>query len=185
MGTPLPPPTGSTPPHVRPATAADAPVIAEIQRAAWAERHALTAPGALPDAHDAESAWREAIAVANEGTPHLVLVAIDAGHVVGYLASTEATDPDAAPDEVEITDIGVRSDAAGEGHGSRLLAAWHDFARDAGATGAVAWVAVHDEHLRGLLQATGFTPDGARARLDLDGSGEVTVLFARLACALD
>jgi hypothetical protein len=56
-----------------------------------------------------------------------------------------------------------------EGHGSRLLAAVVDVLRPEGVAELVCWAAPGSP-LEGLLESTGWAPDGATRELDADGS---------------
>ncbi|BDA63299.1 GNAT family N-acetyltransferase [Actinomyces capricornis] len=132
--------------------------------------------------------WREA--VTSPPTPqHRVLVATQDGQVVGLLgmAPTRAADgeeprpgaPTGAGDDganpggaqeaqetaAEITALGVAPEHQLHGHGSRLLAAAVDLARQDGASALVAWSVRGDESLTRLLQAVGMAPTGAHRRL--------------------
>lgn len=131
--------------------------------------------------------WREA--VSSPPSPrHRVLVATQDGEVVGLLgmapahvadddgsrtaASTAAAGEDSAgPADAqqvtaaEITALGVAPEHQLHGHGSRLLAAAVDLARQDGASALVAWSVRGDESLTRLLQAVGMAPTGAHRRL--------------------
>lgn len=169
---------------VRAATSTDAASLAELQHDAWLARYALVLPPeVLADEPTSTDAWRSVCESGDARSDTLVLVAVSDDTIVGVLASVPATDPDLADEGwVEIAELAVAADHVGEGHGSRLLAAWADLSRDSGTTtGGVMWIHAADDDLRGLLGAAGFAADGAHRTLDLRGDGTVTVRMIRLA----
>lgn len=173
---------------VRLATATDAPTLAKLQQDSRAARYALLLPPEALTANDESVANWERLCQAADADGHtLALMAVDDAEVVGILASIPATDPDLPDREwVEIAELAVADGHTGEGHGSRLLAAWADLCRDSPATvGGIMWVPASDDELRGLLTAAGFAPDGAHRTLDLHGDGTVTVRMLRFASLLN
>lgn len=171
---------------VRVAQPDDAEAVAHVQAAAWAQRFATTVPpGELPGADALLPHWQEVLGrpVAD---PHdgLVLVATEDEQVVGVLAAGPSSDDDAVAEECEITELTVHPDAAGAGHGSRLLTAWADLSAPAGVTAGRIWLTAADDELRGLLSAAGFAADGATSTLDLRGDGTVLVQLHRYAVGL-
>lgn len=151
---------------VRAADPRDADAIGRLQARAWAENHAA-ALGAQVTAIDAENMariWADAIS----GPPtaaHRVLVARDGEEVVGFAA----TAPDGSA--TEIVALEVDPARTGLGHGSRLLAACVDLARDGGAGSILCWVLEDDGARAGFLRAAGLAPDGVRRTLDIAGRG--------------
>lgn len=122
-------------------------------------------------------------AVAEPPSPeHHVLVATTAQAdaesrtVVGLLslAPTQSMDAEGHVDEtgvhaVEVTALGVEPAYQRRGHGSRLLAAAVDLARQDGARALVAWAVRGDESVSRLLTSVGMAPTGAHRVL---GVGE-------------
>ena len=113
---------------------------------------------------------------------HHVLVATTAQadavsrKVVGLLglAPTQSMDAEGQVDEagvqaVEVTALGVEPASQRRGHGSRLLAAAVDLARQDGARALVAWAVRGDESVNRLLSSVGMAPTGAHRVL---GVGE-------------
>ena len=148
--------TGSADVSVRPATPADAASIARVQLVTWRTAFADLLPAEVLDAWDGDTAaetWRAAI-----GTPpspgHTVLVAVDAGAVVGFAAT--APDGDAR----EVTVLLVEPRWGRRGHGSRLLAAVADLARAAGTKTLTSWLAEQDAVTSRFLQTAGWAPAG-------------------------
>ena len=122
-------------------------------------------------------------AVAEPPSPeHHVLVATTAQAdaasrtVVGLLglAPTQSMDAEGHLDEagvqaVEVTALGVEPASQRRGHGSRLLAAAVDLARQDGARALVAWAVRGDQSVSRLLSSVGRAPTGAHRVL---GVGE-------------
>jgi GNAT superfamily N-acetyltransferase len=178
---------------VRPATPADAAAIGQLQLAAWRADYADLLPAdtlAATSADDLASSWREAI-TAPPSDRHRVLVAVagvdgaaTGGPVSGFAAYGPSDDPDLdAARTAEIYALTVAPEAVGHGHGSRLLAACADLLREAGFTLVECWVLLGDDRLRGFLQKTGWTPDGAYRDLD-PGDGRPPARSVRLHAAL-
>lgn len=162
---------------VRPARAADAPEIGRIQVATWhwGYREILPADvlAALTEAAAAE-AWRTAITRPPTGQHH-VLVAAEAGHVVGFTAfgpSDEREDGDPEEPTVEVATLLVEPRWQRRGHGSRLTAALADLVRPDGPARVVVWIPEADTASREFLIGAGWAPDGLARALDT-GSGEL------------
>jgi GNAT superfamily N-acetyltransferase len=121
------------------------------------------------------AAWRTAV-TAPPSADHTVLVAVDAGTVVGFAAT--------APDEQarEVTVILVEPRWGRRGHGSRLLAAVADLARDAGTTSLTTWLPEQDAVTSRFLEATGWAPEGGVRLLE---SGDDVVRQLRWHTRLD
>lgn len=139
--------------------------------------------------------WESAV-TAPPSRQHHVLVATQDDDIVGLLglAPTELTTDDgtdgtaadtgsadarntagserapAAEQVAEITALGVAPDRQRRGHGSRLLAAAVDIARQDGATMLAAWTVRGDESLARLLTQAGLKPTGSHRTLPV-GSG--------------
>ena len=171
---------------VRVANEGDAEAIAAVQAAAWAQRFALALPpDELPDSEALAAQWQEGLTgPCDQPLTGLVLVATAGGEVVGVLAAGPTADDDRVEGEVEITELAVAPEFAGDGHGSRLVTAWADLSAPAGVKAGRIWLSDQDVELRGLLGAAGFAPDGARSTLDLRGDGSITVDLARHAVGL-
>ena len=167
---------------VRAAGAADAPAVAAVQAAAWAQTFAGGLPPEVIDllvGPDAVEQWRRAAAEPPSGR-HRLLVAETAGDVVGFAAVGPAADADLdAHTAAELMAIGVLPGRTGEGHGSRLVNASVDHLRGDGFATAYVWLTDADP-LRPFLESAGWAADGARRSLDLHGDGEVLVDQLRL-----
>jgi GNAT superfamily N-acetyltransferase len=153
---------------VRRAIAADARDITRIQAEAWRPYALLLSNDAAAtfDATGAESEWRASI----ESPPtaqHRVFVALLAGRPVGFAASAPARDEDLTADrDGELLALHVLPGHTRGGHGSRLMAAVVDSARDDGLDQLVCWVFAADDPMRLFLQACGWDADGSTRDLD-------------------
>ena len=153
---------------VRPATPEDDGAITRTQLRAWRSSHAEVLGAATLEGLDVavvRERWAAAIA-APPSARHRVLVACDGAQVVGVAAS--------APVEagVEILTLEVDPEHQRGGHGSRLLAACVDLAREDGADHVQTWVLQGDAAREQFLASAGLGPDGARRELVADGGGE-------------
>ena len=151
--------TGSADASVRPARPSDAAEIARIQAVTWRTAYRAVLPSELLDEWDEAAATaRWHAAVSTPPTPgHGVLVALERQTVVGFaaygppeLSADERPDP--AGPTTEISTLLVEPRWGRRGHGSRLLAAVADLARDGGAARLQTWVLEPDRGLRRLLR---------------------------------
>lgn len=151
---------------VRPAVPGDDATITRVQLRAWRLSHARALGDEVLEGLDA-AAVREQWARAIEAPPspaHRVLVACDGPRVVGFAATAPAGD-----DAVEVLALEVDPDHQKGGHGSRLLAACVDLAREDGARSVVTWVLDEDPAREQFLAGSGLGPDGAERALTTDG----------------
>lgn len=162
----------------------DAPAVGLVQAAVWADAFtdvlepevlaACTGPAFA-------SAWRASLA-----TPparHALLVARAGVQVVGFVAFGPSDDEDANDATAELLVLGVHPDARRVGHGSRLLNAAVDTARDLGFTWLNAWVPIPAEPARALLVGAGLASDRARRERVVGADGR-TLLEVRLGAGL-
>ncbi len=175
---------------VRPATGLDAAPIAQIQARTMAatlrasvgnlsdEVAAMLTPAAFA------TSWNQAI-TAPPSPDHHVLVAVEEGIIVGFGAlvptalrmeqeadtctqeweypSHTASDASLTVAEISALDVAPRYHRAG--HGSRLLAALTDLAREGGATTIQAWILSGDESRTRFFDSAGFAPSTLRRTL--------------------
>jgi len=144
---------------VRFATPADAAGIGRTQSRAWRQDYAEQLP---PDA----LAALEPEAVAAEWTPVLhgasggvVLVAVDADHICGFLAYEKRHEC------AEIHALVVDPDFRNNGHASRLMSAFADQIRDSSTRDALMWCPAADDALQTFLTSCGWAADGASRTL--------------------
>lgn len=174
---------------MRPARPADAAAIARVQGITWRTAYRSVLPAAVIDGWDDEAAteaWRAA--VLTPPTPaHGVVVAVERQDVVGFaafgpaqLADGEPADPDGPT--TEIATLLVEPRWGRRGHGSRLLAAVADLARDTGARQLQTWLPEEDRVSARFFESAGWAPQGWVRTLD---TGAVPLREVRWHAALD
>lgn len=154
---------------VRLARVSDATAIARVQAAALSISYRDLLPARAVARFDEEAArvaWTAAISA--PPTPkHRVFVALSKADVVGFAAVGPGADDDLDPEaDAELFALHIDPSAFREGHGSRLMHAVADHARDDGFARLVMWVFAADDALRGFLHAAGWGPDGSTRDLD-------------------
>lgn len=165
--------------HVRPARPDDAEEIARIQLAIWRTAYARVVPDRVIAGVGDEFAvarWRAAV-TSPPSRRHRVLVAQEQQWTVGFAAFGPADEDDLAGavglDPATTIAVGallVEPRWGRRGHGSRLLAAAVDLAREAGAATAVTWTLEADQASRSFYRSAGWEPDGTGRALDMDGT---------------
>ena len=171
--------TGSADVSVRPAAPADAASIAHVQLVTWRTAFGSLLPAGVLDAWDESAAgesWRAAIG-APPSPDHTVVVALDAGTVVGFAATAPA-----GGGTRELAVLLVEPRWGRRGHGSRLLAAVADLARASGATTLTTWLPEQDTVTSRFLETTGWALEGATRLLE---SGDEAVRQLRWHTRLD
>ena len=155
---------------VRLATTDDAATIASIQADALRLNYSALLPEAAVAEFDLSAAtngWTTAIS-SPPSPRHRVFVAVDLVGVVGFAASAPATDADLDPErDAELPAFHVAPGNTRLGHGSRLMAAIVDHARDDGVSQLVTWVFAADDPMRMFLRDNGWEPDGSTRDLDV------------------
>lgn len=161
--------------------------IARIQADTWQQAYAKVLPAAVlaavtPDA--VEPGWRTAVRTPPSAAHH-VFVALEGQWRVGFAAvgpdaDRQPTDPDPEA-TAAITALLVEPRWGRRGHGSRLLAAIADTARNAGLTRLVAWVPAADTASLEFYRGAGWAADGVARTLD---TGAGTVAEMRLHATL-
>lgn len=152
---------------VRPAAPGDEAAITRAQLRAWRLSHGRALGEDLLESLDAalvREQWAQAI-TAPPSTGHRVLVACDGPRVVGFAATAPVE-----PDGVEVLALEVDPDHQKGGHGSRLLAACVDLAREDGARSISTWVLDDDPAREQFLAGSGLGPDGTERALTADGA---------------
>jgi GNAT superfamily N-acetyltransferase len=170
---PFPRFSGTADVSVRPARAADAPAIALVQVVTWRAAYASLLPAEVLEDWDEDAATRTwHAAVVSPPTPaHGVLVALEGDAVVGFAAygppEVDPGDPPApAGPTTEVAALLVEPRWGRRGHGSRLLAAVADVARDTGAARLQVWLPEQDRVSAGFFESAGWAPDGWVRTLD-------------------
>ncbi len=119
------------------------------------------------DVADATANWSAAITTPPSHRHH-VLVALDPAGVVGFAAIAPPTDDDLDPEsDAELLALHVAPAQVRRGHGSRLMAAAVDHARDDGVSRLVSWVFAADDPMRMFLRENGWDADGSTRDLDV------------------
>lgn len=155
---------------VRPAVPEDDAAVTRVQLRAWRVSHAEVLGADALEALDV-SAVREQWATAITAPPspaHRVLVACDGPRVVGVAATAPTEDGG-----TEVLALEVDPDHQQGGHGSRLLAACVDLAREDGARHVVTWVVDGDPARERFLAGSGLGPDGGERQLTTAGGSTV------------
>ncbi|WP_369130228.1 GNAT family N-acetyltransferase [Modestobacter roseus] len=164
---PFPGPRGRADVSVRPAVADDAEAIARVQVVTWRTAYREVLPAAVLDGWDdtaAADTWRRSIATP-PSPAHRVLVAQERDVTVGLAACAPAEDATGLG-LLEIVALAVEPRWGRRGHGSRLLAAVADTARDLSAPGLTMWLATADAVTARFLTGAGWAHDGATRTLD-------------------
>jgi GNAT superfamily N-acetyltransferase len=158
---------GAAAASVRPARPADATAIGAVQVRCWRREYAGVLPAGLLEGlrgDEFAAPWHTAV-TAPPSPRHAVLVACAGQAVVGFAALAPSADGAASATDAELVALEVDPVHQRAGHGSRLLAAVADTARDHGFTALRAWVPAASEARRAFLTSAGPSPDGARRRL--------------------
>lgn len=163
---------------VRAAGPADAGEVGRIQVDTWRTAYAEVLPAPVLDGltvDDAAAAWAAAI-TAPPSLRHHVLVALEQQWLVGFAALGPADELQAEDPSPETTGavaaLLVEPRWGRRGHGSRLLAAVVDHAREDGLTRLVVWIPEGDQATRAFLESAGWAVDGLVRALDT-GAGEL------------
>lgn len=172
---------------VRPARPVDAAEVARIQIETWRAGYtAILPPSALESlsTHAAQDVWHASIATPPTAR-HRVLIAREQQWCVGFVAFGPADD--VQPDDPEpaltiaLGPLLVEPRWGRRGHGSRLLAAATDQAREDGMARAIVWIPEGDTSSRAFFLSAGWAPDGLTRAWET-GDGELREL--RLHCSL-
>lgn len=150
---------------VRPARAADVAEIARIQIDTWRAAYADFLPTEALAAVTTDLATAQWTAAVHDAPSpqHRVLVAQERDSVVGFAAAEP--DPD-DPDAEVIAIMLVEPRWGRRGHGSRMLAAVVDLARQDGVQRLTAWVFERDRASVGFYESAGWSRDGWTRTLD-------------------
>jgi len=169
--------TGTADASVRRARPADAPEIARVQAVTWRTAYRAMLPLEVLDEWDGAAStavWHAAITA--PPTPgHGVLVAVERDTVVGFAAYGPAEltgdeEPHPAGPTTEVSTLLVEPRWGRRGHGSRLLAAVADLARETGTARLQVWLLEPDTVSAGFFESAGWAPDGWARTLDTGGT---------------
>lgn len=157
---------------VRAARRDDAADIARIQRDIWVNDYSALMRQQIeyPDLDALAKVWSAAV----ESRDGRVLVATAEDQVVGFAAVAQID-----ADVEEIDPLHIASDYRHAGHGTRLLRAIADTAKERGITTLSTWALEGDHAWISLLNDSGFglTPD--QRTLDFNGDGQIVLVQHR------
>lgn len=143
---------------VRLARPEDAEHVAHVQQSTWSQAYASLVGELDVPLEQLAAVWLHAIE-APPSREHRLLVALEAGAVVGFAASEPVSDA-----EVELTALMVEPRWGRRGHGSRLVQAcvehWSSFSL------ASSWVFEADTAMSSFLESAGWAFDGLARGLD-------------------
>ena len=162
---------------VRLARTSDVDDLASVQIRAWTSDFAQVLPTealAALDPGDVALEWARGLL---QPGGHRLLVALVGNVVIGYTALGPSSDPDTQSGTGEVLALEVDPDHRGVGHGSRLLAAVVDTARESQLTDLTLWVPLAAEKRRSFFMHAGWGPDTAYRDLD---AGVTTIREVRL-----
>jgi L-amino acid N-acyltransferase YncA len=165
--------------EIRPATPEDARAIAEVHVASWRWAYRDILPAAVLDGLSVEARadmWASVLAEARERS--VVLVATDAGALVGFGSAGPSREPDAADATAELFTLYLLEAATGRGTGRALFAAVLEAVRDLGYERAVLWVLEANEPTRRFYEAAGWRDDAARDLYEIAGHAYPEVRYA-------
>lgn len=157
---------------IRPATAADAPGIAEVHVASWR----ATYEGLLPDAFLASLSveqrtadWRQYIGEERYST----IVAARADRIIGFSNYGPSRDEDGDASTGEVNAIYLDPSEWGRGVGRELWLRSSRALSEAGFQTITLWVLDSNERARRFYEQAGFTVDGATKVERTDGGVEL------------
>lgn len=151
---------------VRTARETDLVGIATVHTAAWQVAYRGIVPDQVLDGLDVERRLEGLRSFMEENLDFQVLVAEQAGDVVGFVGVGPAQDPEAGTNTGEVYAIYVDPDRWGQGIGRALLHAGHDALSTAGFCDAVLWVLQENSRSRRFYEQAGWFNDGQAKRED-------------------
>ncbi len=157
---------------IRRAQVSDARAIATVHVRSWQAAYRGLLPQDYLDGLDPgprSVRWERALAEL-DWPRRGVLVAEDAGQVVGFATLVPSRDQDLDPATVgEISAIYLRPAAWGQGHGRALMGAALDALGQAAYGDAALWVLDTNDRARRFYEAGGWRPDGAAKQEERPG----------------
>ena len=148
---------------IRPATLDDAHTIAEIHVAGWRAAYRGVMPQvflANLSTEQREASWRAAI---ERGEPR-ILVAVELGSVVGWIAFGRCRDSDQSLDTGEISAVYANPEHWSRGVGRSLWLAARVAMLAAGFSRVTLWILAANERACRFYQVAGFTEDSCPHR---------------------
>jgi ribosomal protein S18 acetylase RimI-like enzyme len=162
---------------VRRATASDAPAIGRVHVRAWQAAYRGQMPEEYLDGLRPEdrTAYWEAV-LAREDLRGVVLVAEQAGEVVGFAAAGPSRDPEGAG---ELYAINLDPGHWGTGAGRALLEAAQEELARLGFAESVLWVLPGNTRARRFYEAAGWADDGSERTSEVFGIALAEVRYRR------
>ena len=160
--------------HIRPAGVEDAPGIAEVHVASWRWAYAEVFPPDVLEGlgvEDRERMWRDVVPRGG------VVVAEEAGRIVGFASIGPVVDGDARERTSELFAIYVAPHATGTGLGRSLLEHATEVMRMSGSRRAILWVLGANASARGFYEAAGWAWDGTTEAYEIGGVGYPIVRY--------
>ena len=143
---------------VRPGGYDDCPAVARTQVAAWRAGYPGVVPDDVLDRLDVAERVRRWLELVHRGVR--LLVADDAGEVVGYASCGASRDDDARAGVGELYALYVAPEHWRRGTGRLLHDAAVEALREERQTGATLWVLAGNDRGRAFFEALGWRPDG-------------------------
>lgn len=160
--------------EIRPAGVEDAPGIAEVHVGSWRWAYAELLPPEVLEGlrvDDRARVWRD---VAARGG---VVVAEDAGRIVGFASIGPVADGDMPEKTSELFAIYVALEVAGTGLGRSLLDRSMEMMRMGGSRRAMLWVLAANARARRFYEAAGWASDGTTDVYEIGGVGYPIVRY--------
>jgi ribosomal protein S18 acetylase RimI-like enzyme len=157
---------------VRRATASDQERLGRYGGALMRQHHAADATRFIQVEHP-EAGYGRYLVSQLSNPDSLVMVAEDAGNVVGYVyADVEGTSwRDLRGPCGFVHDVYVDESVRRQGAGRMLLGAAIEWIRSKGRTQVVLWTKTQNDHAQRLFATSGFRPTMTEMTLDLDSGG--------------
>jgi GNAT superfamily N-acetyltransferase len=161
--------------RIRPATAADLPVIAAVKHAAGLAAWPHILPRHVLESLSLPERWAAAVTSSDPRTG--VLVAESGIRVIGFAITRPSGDEDASDSTGELDGFYVEPASWGVGAGRALLVAATRRLHDAGFIDATLWTADENHRPRRIYEIAGWKTDGADRPRELGGVGFVEVRY--------
>jgi GNAT superfamily N-acetyltransferase len=163
---------------IRPGRPEDARAVAEVHVASW--RYAYR--GLLPDDYleklSVDEREARLLAWFADPTPRSgILVAEEAGRIVGFVTFGPSRDDDVGEETGEVPAIYVAPAATGAGIGRALLEKATAASRETGFTRASLWVLERNERARRFYEKAGWRWDGTVSHHDFDCANRPVVRY--------
>lgn len=171
--------------RVRDAVVDDAEAIADVHVASWRAAYAALLPPAVLDGLSVAQRARHWRRVLSPGSPDRVVVAEDAGRVVGFAHVGPAHDADVGPGTGQLHTIYLVPDQWGAGTGRLVHDAGLARLGDAGSDRAVLWMLSTNARAAAFYERRGWVRDGRIRVQQFGGAVVIDHRWARILPAAD